>query len=605
MLPFIPNDKIEEIRERCSIVSIVSGYVSLKKAGSNYLGLCPFHNEKTPSFTVNEDKGIFHCFGCGTGGNVYSFLTRIEGKSFPEVVRDLAEKEGVELPSPDKSVDREEEEEKDRQRSGLISVHRKAADLYHNLLMRSPEGQVARDYLKGRGITGDLAREWKLGYGGKGWSSLFDRLEGDEEVAAAENGGLIIKGKKGTYYDRFRERLIFPISDLRGNVVAFGGRILSGDGPKYMNSPESPVYTKGKLLYGLERSREAVRTSGEAIVVEGYMDLLAMYGAGVKNVVAPLGTALVLSQARQIKRFCDSAIVLFDSDSAGIKAAVRGIDVLVEAGVAPKVLTLPEGEDPDSFIRGRGAEALSEKLGEALPGIDFLLDIKLAEVPSSSPHDRAKVIREIKPYIAKITDSIEKALTVKRVAERMSVDEQLISDAVLVSSGKRLPRKEERLAEPLQKKKKGYAAEEMIVSLMLHEVEVLERALGSDIVQKLKDEHLRKIAALMDAFFRDGRDVTPAALMDAAEGEGLEAKISRLGVLESFSEDVSPLKIFEECEAAVKEQYLIEKEQLISESLKVAQEKNDKAMVESLLREKHEVLMTRKKGFLQKGEVDV
>lgn len=598
MLPFIPDDKIEEIRERCSIVSIVSGYVSLKKAGSNYLGLCPFHNEKTPSFTVNEDKGIFHCFGCGTGGNVYSFLTRIEGKSFPEVVRDLAEKEGVELPSSDKPVDREEEERKDKERSGLLSVHKTAAELYHRLLMRSPEGQVARDYLKSRGISDDIAREWKLGYGGKGWSSLFDRLEGDEEVAAAENGGLIIKGKKGTYYDRFRERLIFPISDLRGNVIAFGGRILSGDGPKYMNSPESPVYSKGKLLYGFERSREAVRTSGEAIVVEGYMDLLALYGAGIMNVVAPLGTALVAGQARQLKRFCDSAILLFDSDSAGIKATVRGVDVLMEGGVAPKVLTLPEGEDPDSFIRGSGVEALSEKLGNALPAIDFLLDIKLAEMPSSSPHDKAKVIGEIKPYIAKIQDSIEKALTVKRVAERMTVDEQLISDAVFVSSAKRPAHTKGRAPEPLQKKNKGYAAEEMIVALMLHEVEVLELALERKIVQKFRDEDLRKIAGLMAAFSQDGREVTAAALVDAAEGEGLDAKISRLGVIETFEEDVSPLKVFEECEASVKEQYLIEKEQLISERLKLAQEKNDKAMIESLLIEKREIFMARKKGIL-------
>jgi len=598
LLPFIPDDKIEEIRERCSIVSIVSGYVSLKKAGSNYLGLCPFHNEKTPSFTVNEDKGIFHCFGCGTGGNVYSFLTRIEGKSFPEVVRELAEREGVELPSPDRPVDRKEEEEKDRARRELAAVHKTAADLYHNLLMRSPEGQSARDYLKGRGIDGDLAREWRLGYGGKGWSSLFDRLKSDKEVAAAENGGLIIKSKKDSYYDRFRERLIFPISDLRGNVVAFGGRILSGEGPKYMNSPESPVYTKGNLLYGLDRSREAVRTSGEAIVVEGYMDLLAMYGAGITNVVAPLGTALVLGQARQLKRFCDSAILLFDSDSAGLKAAVRGIDVLMEAGVAPKVLTLPEGEDPDSFIRGSGAQALIKKLGEALPAIDFLLDMKLEEMPSSSPHDRAKVIREIKPYIGKITDSIEKALTVKRVAERMSVDEQLISDAVFVSSGKRPAQAKGRADEPLQKKEKGYADEEMIVSLMLHNAEVLELALESDVVQKIRDEDLRKIAGLMDAFSREGKKVTPAALMAAAEGEGLETKISRLGVVETFEEDVSRLKVFEKCEAAVRAQYLLEKEQSIGERLKVAQEKNDQALIESLLREKREIFMVRKKGVL-------
>jgi DNA primase len=330
-----------------------------------------------------------------------------------------------------------------------------------------------------------------------------------------------------------------------------------------------------------------------------------MYGAGITNVVAPLGTALVLSQARQLKRFCDSAILLFDSDSAGIKAAVRGVDVLMEAGVAPRVLTLPEGEDPDSFIRASGAEALIGKLGEALPAIDFLLDMKLKETPSSSPHDRAKVIREIKPYIAKITDKIEKALTVKRVAERMSVDEQLVSDAVFVSSGRRSVQSKGRANEPLQKKKKGYAAEEMIVSLMLHNVEVLELALESDIIQKIRDEDLGKIAGLMAAFFRDAKDVTPAALMDAAEGEELETKISRLGVIEVFEEDVSPLKVFEECEAAVREQYLLEKERLISERLKIAQEKNDKEMVDALLIEKREVFMARKKGVLQKGEVDV
>ena len=453
MSSFIPDEKVEEVRERCNIVEVVSGYVSLKKAGRNFVGLCPFHSEKTPSFTVNEEKGIFHCFGCGTGGNVFSFLTRIEGRSFPEVVRELAEKEGVELPRQDASPAYNKERERvSREKDKLLGVNEEAAVFYQNLLMKSAEGEDARSYLKGRGIDSEIAKEWRLGYGGREWSTFSNRLKSSDSIKTAEKAGLILERKKGGHYDRFRKRLIFPICDLKGKVVAFGGRILDGDGPKYMNSPESPIYTKGKLLYGLNVAKEGIRTEGEAILVEGYMDLLSLYGAGIRNVAGTLGTALTVSQALLLKRFCKKVILLFDSDEAGVKAALRAFDILSGEGVAALVLTLPEGEDPDSFVTKEGAEALREKIKDAVPALDFFLGEKMKGRDISSPAEAAAVIHEVNPFLKRIKDPVERSLAVKKVAERMAVDEEILLDAL--KSGKRQKAQVKAVKAPRRKRSK-------------------------------------------------------------------------------------------------------------------------------------------------------
>ncbi|NIR60506.1 MAG: DNA primase, partial [Gammaproteobacteria bacterium] len=338
----ISDDKIEEIRDRTDMVQLVSSYVSLKRSGVNHFGLCPFHSEKSPSFSVNSARQRYHCFGCGEDGDAFSFLMKMEGLSFPEAIRTLGERVGVvveeERPDP-------EAERRRRERETLHRINETVADFYHRILMKSPEGEPARRYLKGRGYDGTIAARFQLGYAPEGWETLAGFL--DREGVEAERArvlGLIRPGKDGrSDYDLFRGRLIFPIDGKGGRVAAFGGRTLGDGQPKYINSPESPVYHKSRVLYGMDRSREAIRRAGEVIVVEGYFDLLALYRAGIENVVATCGTALTEDHARMIRRYADTVRLLFDQDEAGRTATFRAMEALLPAGLSVSVVALEAG----------------------------------------------------------------------------------------------------------------------------------------------------------------------------------------------------------------------------------------------------------------------
>lgn len=591
MSTFIPDDKIEEVRHRSSIVDVVSGYVSLKKSGRNYVGLCPFHSEKTPSFTVSEEKGIFHCFGCGAGGNVFTFLMRVEGSPFPDVVRELAEREGIDLPLIKKGAS----SKKDVERDELFALHDEAAGFYHRLLMRSREGEGARSYLKGRGIDSETAGVWGLGFGGKGWSPFSDKLESDSSLKLADRAGLIIGGKRGRYYDRFRERLIFPICDLRGRVIAFGGRALDGGGPKYMNSPESPIYTKGNTLYGLNITKGAIREGEEAILVEGYMDLLSLYRFGIKNVVATLGTALTPAQAQLLKRYCNKVVLLFDSDEAGVRAALKAIEIFMESGVTPFVLSLPEGDDPDIFVRAKGADALRQEIKNAVSAVEFVLDRKLKGRPASTPSEKAAVIHDIVPFIRRIGDRVERTLTVSSVAERMAVAEKLILDAMITGS-KGGRRRKAGVGEPSDKRSKGEIAEETILELMMGHKGVLREVVETGLVRHFRDGDLRLIGEKMEELSKDRSKITPSMLMDSLEGEGLKEKISAISMRGDMLRGCSPKEVFEDCEKIVRESSLSENERSINDRLRDAQQRGDQEEIDSLLEEKQKIISMRQSG---------
>lgn len=614
MSHIIPDDKIDEVRAANSILDVVSQYVSLKKAGRNHIGLCPFHSEKTPSFTVNEDKEIFHCFGCGSGGNVFSFLMKVEGRSFPEVVRDLAAKSGIELPEKDDSGTYNAGAAKeDSEKGELKSLCDDAATLYHKLLMRSSEGESARAYLKGRGLDAEVAGKWRIGYGGKGWSAFTDTLNKEDSLELAEKAGLLIKGKKDSHYDRFRKRLIFPISDLGGNVVAFGGRILEGEGPKYVNSPESPVYVKGNILYGLNISRSDIREAGEAIVVEGYMDLLALHSSGIKNVVAALGTALTTSQALLLKRFSSKAVLLFDADSAGLKAAERGLEVLIDCGVSPFVLTLPEGEDPDSFVRNNGAEALIARIKDASPAIDFVIDERLKGGDIKSPSAEAALIRHVAGLIHRIKDPIERKLTMTRVAKRLSVSEDLITQAARSNKrptadrdkGRQVERRPAEPGKPAQsnwsarptgtaKSSGTQRAEEMLLALMIEYREILEEALDKEIVKEFTDPDLRVIAAKIEDIYKSGKDVSPSALMDLLKAGNLRERLSVILLNEDRLKEGAPIDMYRDCEKKLREssrRRLARKVQLMIED---AHARGAEEEVASLTKEKQKINQARK-----------
>ena len=347
MKGYIPEDRIEEIRNRINIVDLVSEYITLKKAGRNFLGSCPFHKEKTPSFTVNAEKQIYHCFGCGEGGNAFSFLMKINNMTFPEAVRHLAGKMGIVLPSREFTP---EEKSRHDLRESLVRVNQLAAVFYAKTL-RTAAGSRGRGYLETRGIRQDIVDTFRLGYAPEGWRGLRDHLQREKiTLKHAEQAGLLVARNDGDCYDRFRGRLMFPIEDINGNVIAFGGRIIGEGEPKYLNSPESAVYVKGRHLYGLARAKSAIRKDETLIIVEGYFDLLALWNAGISNVVATLGTALTREQVDLIRRYTASVAVTFDTDAGGKAALERSMSLFLERGLKARAVVLPDGKDPDEFV---------------------------------------------------------------------------------------------------------------------------------------------------------------------------------------------------------------------------------------------------------------
>ncbi|MDX2479804.1 MAG: DNA primase [Desulfuromusa sp.] len=415
----ISEGKINEVREQTDIVELISQYVSLKHSGANHTGLCPFHSEKSPSFSVNSARQFFHCFGCGVGGDVFSFLMKTEGLAFPDAVRKLAGRIGIEL---DERALSPEEELRERQRERLYRVNEVAAAYFHQLLMDHPLGEPARKYMKARGYGRKAAGEYQIGFALDSWDGLKKHLE--EQGLADEDArtlGLIRPGKQGRGdYDLFRGRLIFPVYDLSGRVVAFAGRVLDDGKPKYINSPESPVYHKGRVLFGLYQARQAMRQSGEVLLVEGYFDQLALYRAGFPQVVATCGTALTSDHARLIKRYVQRVVLLFDQDAAGKQATFKAMTVLQEEGVPASVIELPDGEDPDSFIQGQGAEAFRARLEKARSVMDLFMDDVLAEA-GSGVEQKVRAAEQIVEKISNLNSELEQDLYLKELAQRSGI----------------------------------------------------------------------------------------------------------------------------------------------------------------------------------------
>ncbi len=427
----IPEDKIAEIRQRTDIVALVQEYVPLKRSGASFKGVCPFHAEKTPSFYVHPGRQYFHCFGCQTGGDAVSFLMKIEGRSFPEVVRTLAERAGVELPVLD---DREEAayrraRAREEKLAGLMDA---AAGFYVRQLEAHPLGPMALEELERRGVTLETAKAFRLGYAPHGWDSLARWLrEHDWSAEDAEEVGLIVRRRSGDgYYDRFRHRLLFPVSDSQGRIVAFSGRMLDPppdeplsdrmEGAKYVNSPEGPLYKKGEVLFGLHEGRVAVRREGWCVLCEGNFDLVALHQAGFENSAAPMGTALTEAQAKLMRRFAERVVILFDGDRAGRKAAKAAWPVLRAAGLSARVVVLPRGDDPDSYLRAHGPESL-RALMEAAPGIvEFLVD-DAADQAGGDARDKAQAIEELGPVLAAVENPVERQLYVERVARKFGI----------------------------------------------------------------------------------------------------------------------------------------------------------------------------------------
>ncbi len=430
---FISEDIVEEIRFRADIVQVISEYVHLQRKGKNFVGPCPFHQETNPSFTVTPDKQMFYCFGCNVGGNVFKFIMLQHQVSFPEAVRILGERVGVQV--PDGYNPRMREQLRREEKAWKINAW--ARDYFHQVLLQRPEASDAREYLARRGITSEVIQDFKLGFALPAWDSLIKFMQG-KGVTARElvDVGLAVSGNKRTY-DRFRSRLMFPITDVRGRVAGFGGRVLGDEQPKYLNTPETDFFNKSEILYGLDRAAQHIRRKGYAIVTEGYMDTIAAHQFGIKNAVASLGTSLTREHGRVLMRYTKEVIIAYDADAAGVSAALRGLDILQELGLRVRVVILPEGKDPDEFLRHRGAGEWERLVAGALPLIEFKLQAAL-EKYDKTPAGKEAVLEDILPSLAAMQNELEKNEAVRLIASRLFTSYHSIAEELRkFSIGKR------------------------------------------------------------------------------------------------------------------------------------------------------------------------
>ncbi|MDR7556097.1 MAG: DNA primase [Armatimonadota bacterium] len=410
----------EEIRRRVDLVALVAQHAALKRAGRYYKGLCPFHQEKTPSFYVDPDRGLFHCFGCGAGGDLFDFVMRTGNLSFLEAAEELARRAGVPLEtSPDAA----------RQASERERLYRAldAAREYYETQLRGKDGERARAYLRRRGVAPEVARRFHLGYAPPGWERLLAALvHKGYEAGVLERAGLVAARQGGGHFDVFRDRLIFPIADLQERTVAFGGRALDDAQPVYLNSRESPVFTKGRVLYALPAARDAIRDAGEALVVEGYMDALACHQYGFRQAVASLGTALTADQVALLRRFASRVVLVYDSDQAGEAAAERGLAIFEDADIAARVVVLPEGEDPDSFLRRAGPEAFARLLDAALPMFDYRVERAQRRHDVKTREGKVALADEVLTVIQAVRNPVRQAEYLRALAERFDIPEDAL-----------------------------------------------------------------------------------------------------------------------------------------------------------------------------------
>lgn len=494
---FIPEEKISEILNTSNIVDIISEFVILKRSGRNFFGLCPFHSEKTPSFSVNPDKQIFHCFGCSAGGNSLSFVMRYQGISFPEAARMVARRYNILLET--ESMDPAKRKEI-QTKEALFRLNKKVMDFYAGLLGTGSRKTAVGEYLEKRGMNEQTIQEFHLGYSPDRWDGVVQFFKQEKVTRqVAVNSGLILARKEPTgkttqgYYDRFRNRLMFPIFDINMQVAGFGGRVMDQSMPKYMNSPETPIYSKSRILYGLHAAKHHCRQEGVVYIVEGYFDFLSLFQHGIKNTVASLGTALTTEHVRILKGYATQMILVFDSDDAGIKAARRSIQIFMDEAVDTRILVLPDKNDPDSFVMTHGGDAFKRLASQAKTMMQFLLGLAM-DTHGLSVEGRIKILDEMKPYVALIQDSALRSLHVRDLAETLNIDERAVlekvRDAYVQKTTRQpFPRGPSQDPEALVSDPR----EKQILSIMLTHPELIPEVVERDVISCFYSKQLRQL----------------------------------------------------------------------------------------------------------------
>ncbi len=523
----IPDDVIGQVIDRTDIAELIAGYIPLKKAGRNFKALCPFHHEKTPSFVVTPDKQIFHCFGCGVGGNALSFVMKHERMEFVEAVRFLADKAGIVIPE-DRPVDKAKED----LRQVVARANVIAVEYFHENLISGKEDEVkaAREYLKGRKIGPECAKQFSLGYAYDSWDGLTNvlRKKGLSDQFIEKSGLAVRKEGKRTIYDRFRGRVIFPIFDQRGRPVAFGARALKKeDKAKYINSSETPVYVKGQHLYGFNWAKEEIASRDQVIVVEGYMDFLRPFYAGVKNVAASLGTALTQDQIRLIRRYTKNVVMLFDMDTAGQMATLRSLDLLLAEDMDVRVATLADGKDPDLFILNHGVEAFRKSIEAAQGLFDFKMKRLMSQYNVRTIEGRGKICQEIIPTIDKIPSEVVRDGYARELAARLNVKEDVVLKERQRILGK-IPARMEGVQENSQRagQKTVHADEQCLLKLMLLDPKWVAAAREVLEPREFRDRTVRLVIEKAYDLFEKGKEVSAASLVSCFEDEGTRSFVT-------------------------------------------------------------------------------
>jgi DNA primase len=548
---------LDEIRNRIDIVELVTEYVFLKKAGRNYKGLCPFHAEKTPSFMVNPEKQIFHCFGCNTGGDIFGFIMRQENLTFPEAKSMLAKRAGVKL---------RQEGARDRgMRDALQAIQGEALRFFRDSLGKSKE---AMDYLNKRGISDASAEAFSLGYAPQGWHSLHDHLKRlrfkDEHIMQS---GVVAKGQRGPY-DIFRSRIVFPIFNIHGEPIAFGGRIMDKGEPKYLNSPDTPLFRKGENLYAMHMAKEEIRKKGYSILAEGYLDVIMCHQGGIANAVAPLGTALTGGHLRKLRRYSENLLLVFDGDQAGVAAAKRSLEMLFAEGLKAKVLLLPEGEDPDSLIRDSGAEGFKALLGSSVSPVDFM-------IKSSKARSKRDTIKDTIALISRTSEPLFRDEIIAELADRTGIRELTLREEL------------QRLKKTGTASRTGgspavYTEETLLLSAALSNPEKTEEIINRVGVENFGDPLVRSIFSKLLA--SDG-----ASPLGLAETDEENALITRLSVSPGFDPDNFDKNV-EDCIGKIQKLRIKAEIKRIDEDIKAAERAKDQKMLNRLLTERQKLL---------------
>ncbi len=591
----IPEETIEEIRERTDIVELVSEYVSLKKRGKNYFGLCPFHPEKTPSFSVNPEKQIYHCFGCKTGGNAFSFLIETQKISFLEAVRILAERAGVSLPES------RSEGKKDKTNDLLYQANEFAQKYFHHLLSKDKRAEKARTYLKGRLLSEKIVQEFGLGYSPSDWDGLL-KVAAQRSISGTllEKSGLAIKRDDSGFYDRFRDRIMFPIQDRSGRTVAFGARALEdSQEPKYLNSPETPIYQKSFVLYGLRQARDAIRKAERAIVVEGYTDLLRLVEAGIANVVASSGTALTKGQAGLLCRYTHRVTLVYDADLAGSAAAFRGIDTLLEAGLGVNVVSLPKGYDPDSFVRERGGEAFQDLLGQAKEILDYKLETIAKTQDLTTVEGKREAIAQLVETASRIKDEIKRDLIVRQIVERLNTDEKAVHrEMARQKKRQKAADWEQQSLTKAETEPQGPVVQRELLRIMLGRKTIAEEVMKELNPEDFSAGGFREIAETIFEVCRAAGEPQAAVVIDRLQEPSLAsfvAKLSTEGLDENYIEES-----LTDCLHRVRTDGISEKLSQIRTEIATAQREGDEGRVDELNRQYNNLVKEKAELVVQK-----